>query len=167
MNGVYIFFCFLTIFCAFIDCVVQWPECDLVAVAQRPCPVAGGDGRIGRVGSSCREWVDWAGQADTWWDRRWCVQRAGDWMDEGAGAFAVGGVRAGKTVLETELCWVGGDEDGHANGEGGVGVAFQQVTCTAVADLKKKTGIWLVLTFHWGLFWLLNIWFYLEFGQDR
>lgn len=70
------------------------------------------------------------------------MQRAGDWMDVGAGAFAGGGARAGKTGLETELCWVGGDEDGRADGEGGAAAAFQQVTYTAVADLQQKTRIW-------------------------
>lgn len=79
------------------------------------------------------------------------MQTAGDWMDVGAGAFAGDGARAGKTVLGTELCWVGGDEDGRANGVGEAAVAFQRVTCTAVADLQQKTRIWLVQSFHRGL----------------
>lgn len=79
------------------------------------------------------------------------MQTAGDWMDVGAGAFAGDGARAGKTVLGTELCWVGGDEDGRADGVGEAAVAFQRVTCTAVADLQQKTRIWLVQTFHRGL----------------
>lgn len=76
------------------------------------------------------------------------MQTAGDWMDVGAGAFAGDGARAGKTVLGTELCWVGGDEDGRADGVGEAAAAFQRVTYTAIADLQQKTRICLVQTFH-------------------
>lgn len=60
-------------------------------------------------------------------------------MDEEAVALPEGGVIAGKTVLETEQCWVGGGGGEHADGEGGVGAASQQVTCTEVADLQQNT----------------------------